>query len=362
MANEFILDISFHPGETLAEKLGEMKMGTKEFAVRTGKPEKTINAVLKGESAVTPDMAVLFEDVLQIPARFLLKRQYEYDEYVARQKRQAAIENAADWAMEFPYAEMAKLGWLPTSRKLQEKVTSLFRFFKLSSHEAWEEYFYRQQLKVAFRISLYNSKSPHALSAWIRQGEIQAEQMEGESYDKQKIQELLPELRSLMAKQPTDFFTKLQQRCLSCGVKVIYTPSIAKAPISGATRWVKDHPIIQLTGRYKQNDRFWFTMFHEIGHIILHGKKDIFLEGVEYDDFDSDKEKEADDFAVKWTLSQEEEKEIVTNGTTSEEDVLRYASKFNTHPALIIGRLQKRGLIPYSEGRQFFVPISLTDC
>ena len=166
--NEFILDIAFHPGETLAEKLEEINMGPKEFAIRTGKPEKTINAVLKGESAITSDMAILFEDVLQIPARFWLKQQYEYDEYIARQKRQFVIELAKDWARAFPYAEMAKLGWVIPTTKVEEKVVHLFKYFGLSSSEAWEEYFYKQQLKVAFRISLHNTKNPHALSAWIR--------------------------------------------------------------------------------------------------------------------------------------------------------------------------------------------------
>src|SRR5690606_5926017 len=106
--NEFILDIAFHPGETLAEKLEEINMGPKDFAIRTGKPEKTINAVLKGESAITPDMAILFEDVLQIHARFWLKQQYEYDEYIVLQKSESVIALAKDCAGQSTYAEIAK--------------------------------------------------------------------------------------------------------------------------------------------------------------------------------------------------------------------------------------------------------------
>lgn len=357
--NEFILDIAFHPGETLSEKLEEINMGPKEFAIRTGKPEKTIIAVLKGESAITPDMAVLFEDVLKIPASFWLKRQQKYDEYIARQKRQQVIEEAEDWAREFPYAEMAKQGWVEPTRKIGEKVVALFQFFGLSSPEAWKDYFYHQQLKVAFRVSLYNTKSPHALSAWIRQGELQADKLACITYDKKKFQEILPQLKTLMATHPEDFFTRLQHLCLSCGVKVIYTACISKAPISGATRWIKGHPVIQLSGRYKQNDRFWFTFFHEVGHILLHGKKDIFLEDIEYNDYDQDKEREADEFAIKWTLSEDEEHEIVENAPLYEDDIVRYAKKFNTHPAMIIGRLQKKGLLPYSVGREFFIKLDL---
>lgn len=359
--NEFILDIAFHPGETLAEKLEEINMGPKEFAIRTGKPEKTINAVLKGESAITSDMAILFEDVLQIPARFWLKQQYEYDEYIARQKRQSVIELAKDWARAFPYAEMAKLGWVIPTTKVEEKVVHLFKYFGLSSSEAWEEYFYKQQLKVAFRISLHNTKNPHALSAWIRQGELQANSMEAPAFDKQLLLEQLPKIKKVMAIHPQDFFVQLQQLCLRAGVKVIYTPCVKQAPISGATRWINNHPVIQLTGRYNQNDRFWFTFFHEIGHVLLHGKKEIFLEDIEYSDYDKQKEQEADDFAVKWTFSEEQENEVLKNEDLTEREIVEFANKFNTHPAIIIGRLQKKEIIHYSQGRQFFLKLNFNN-
>jgi hypothetical protein len=73
---------------------------------------------------------------------------------------------------------------------------------------------------------------------------------------------------------------------------------------------------------------------------------------------DTDKEKEADNFAVKWTLSEEEEREITQYSGITENDVVRFAEKFNTHPAVIIGRLQHKGMISYSTGRNFIQPLS----
>lgn len=357
--NEFILDIAFHPGETLDEKLQELQIGPKEFAIRTGKPEKTITAVLKGESAITPEMAVAFEDVLQIPARFWLKRQYEYDEYKAREKRLQILNEAAEWSKGFPYAEMAKQGWVAVTRDKNKRVEELFRFFRMSNHRAWEDYFFNQQLKVAFRISLHSSKDPYALSAWICQGERQADEMACGAYSEVKLKQSLPVIKGLMANHSDDFFSKLQEVCLTSGVKVIFTPCIKQAPISGATRWINDNPVIQMTGRYKQNDRFWFTFFHELGHVLLHGKKGIFLEDIEYSDFDKLKEEEADAFAVKWTLSVEEEKEILAKKHLNDEDIVAFAKKFNTHPAMIIGRLQKKKLIEYTIGRKYFIKLDL---
>lgn len=355
--NEFYTDIAFHPGETLAEKLEELKMGPKEFAIRTGKPEKTIIAILKGDSSITPEMAVLFESVLKIPASFWIKRQYNFDEYKAREKRSLAIEKSKDWAKCFPIADMVRCGWLNARTKTEEKVVELFQFFGVSSNEAWEDYFFNQQLKVAFRISLAHTKEPYAISAWIRQGEIEASQLQCGAYSESDFKKALKEIKSLMATQPDDFFAQLQQLCLACGVKVVYTPCIKKAPLSGATRWIDDNPLIQLTGRYKQNDRFWFTFFHEAGHILLHGKKDIFLEDIEYSEADLQKENQANDFAIEWTFSNEQEEEVLEAIPLTIESIEEFAKKFNTHPAMIIGRFHKKQLLHYAVGRDFFVKL-----
>lgn len=359
--NEFYTDIAFHPSETLIEKLEELKMGPKEFAIRTGKPEKTIIAILKGDSSITPEMAVLFESVLKIPASFWIKRQFSFDEFKAREKRAIAIEQAKEWAKCFPIADMVRCGWVNAHTKAEERVAELFHFFGVSSPNAWKDYFFNQQLKVAFRISLSHTKEPYAISAWIRQGEIQASQLNSREYSEAKFKKALKEIKTIMAIQPDDFFEQLQKKCLVCGVKVVFTPCIKKAPLSGATRWIDDNPLIQLTGRYKQNDRFWFTFFHEAGHILLHGKKDIFLEDIEYSEADLQKEAEANEFAVDWTFSNEQEKEVLDAKPLTIESIAEFAIKFNTHPAMIIGRFHKKELLHYAQGRDFFVKLEFSD-
>jgi len=287
-----------HPGDTLREKLDEMNMGPKEFALRTGKPEKTIIAIIRGDSSITPDMAVQFESVTKIPANFWMNHQRNYDEYIAREKRQVVIEEAVGWAKQFPLAEMIKKGWLPPATTIQEKTMEMLAFFGFSTHTAWEDYYFKQQLKVAFRISLAQTSEPYAISAWLRKGELQAMELEAKNYSEKTFKEALPKLRSIIANNSKGLFSQLQNICLEAGVKVVHTPHINKAPISGSTRWLNETPFIQITDLDKSG--FGFTFFHEVGHILLHGKKDIFLEKVEYSDKDLVKEKEADEFAQKW--------------------------------------------------------------
>jgi HTH-type transcriptional regulator / antitoxin HigA len=346
-----------HPGKTLEEKLEEMGMGPKEFALRTGKPEKTISAILKGDSSLTPDMAVQFENVTKVPAHFWLNLQRDYDEYIAREKRQAVIEESIDWIKQFPIKEMVAKKWLPPVKTAHEQAIAMLTFFGFSSHTAWEDYYLKQQLKVAFRISLANTNEPYAISAWLRMGELQAAELHAEIYSEKKFKEALAELKKVIAEHPSNFFRLLQGVCLSAGVKVVHTPTLPKAPICGCTRWINDTPLIQLTGRYNRNDSFWFTFFHEAGHIVLHGKKDIFLEKVEYSDKDKQKETEADEFAIKCTLSKEEEATILKALPLDEQKIKQLSSQFNTHPAIIIGRLQHKKLIPYSWGNEYLEPV-----
>ena len=359
LTNQYSPDIVFHPASTLNEKLEEMGMSRKEFALRTGKPEKTIIAVLKEESSLTPEMAVLFENVTQIPAQFWINKQARYNEYIARKKHQEAIAEASVWAKQFPYAEMAKHRWVVSTRNAEEKTINLMSYFGVASHSAWEKLYVETELKVAAYTSLKLSHQPHAISAWLRQGEFQAKKIEAPVFDVKKLKSNIPAMRQLMVEQPVNFFEHLQELCLQAGVVLLFTPKLPKVPLSGSTRWLNNTPLIQLTARYKKNDSFWFTFFHELGHIILHGKKYISLENVDFAAADPVKEEEAHQFAVSHTFTNEQEHEVLQHTNITEQDIIDYAKKFNTHPAMIIGRLQHDGYIHYSVGRQFMEPIDL---
>lgn len=358
--NKYYPESVTHPGEILLEALQEKEIGAKEFSVRTGKPEKTISAVLNSESSITPDMSILFEQVLQIPARFWLEAQKNYDEYQARLDYQIAIENALNWAKGFPYAEMANFGWVPKTKKIKEKVVHLFEFFRVANLKGFEDFYFYQKTKVAFRISLQGNKNATAIAAWLRQGEIQANKLTAPEFNKPALKSSLPELKTVMATQPRDFFNQIQKICLKAGIKVVHTPCLPKTAIHGSTRWINNTPLIQLSGRYKRNDIFWFTFFHEVGHILLHGKKYISLENVDSEGENKIYEEEADSFASDWILTKDQVEQIWTTGTLDDEKILEYSKIFNTHPACIIGRLQYLGQLKYGLGNHFLEAIELS--
>ena len=112
---------------------------------------------------------------------------------------------------------------------------------------------------------------------------------------------------------------------------------------------------------FRSNDIFWFTFFHEAGHILKHGKKEVFLETEGQSDHDPEKEREADRFAIEHTLSEDEEQEIIDSLPLTPDEIMYFSGKFNTHPAIIAGRLAHKKLLHDSIGHNhgFFVKIDL---
>lgn len=356
--NQYYPSIMFHPGETLSEKLEELCMGPKEFALRTGKPEKTIIAIMSGKSSITPEMAVKFENVTKIPAHFWTNHQRSYDEFIVRQKQSRIIKDAEEWTRNFPLSELMQKEWIAKVKTIQEKTMELLAFFGFAHHYAWEQYYMNQQLKVTFSISLNGISNPHALSVWLRKGDVQASEIQADTYSEKIFRDVLYKIKELMIQHPKNFFDILQQICLKAGVKVIHTSKLKNMGITASTRWIQGSPVIQLTDRFSRNDIFWWTFYHQAGHIILHGKKDIFLENVEYSDRDIEKEKEADEFARKWLLTHDQEKEILST-SPKQININKLAKRIDVNPAIIAGRLLGNNLIPLSSSKKYLKEVVL---
>ncbi len=347
------------PGDTIQEHIDFIGMSQAELAERMGRPKEKINDIIKGREPITTATAFQLEKVLGIPASFWLNREKTYRKELYELQQQEELEKEKDWLRSFPVNEMRKLGWLPNTREKPILVDRLLKFFGIASPQEWSNIYVKEKVSIAFRVSLAHTQSPHATSAWLRRGEIQSKEIEVAKFDKKRFKDALAEIKELAFLMPDDFVQQLQNICAKCGVALVFTPKLPKAPISGATRWYHGKPIIQLSGRYKTDDHFWFTFFHEAAHIILHGKKDIFLENVEGAEINQEKEEEANAFAAKILLTENELKQIIDAAPLDEELVYEFANKFRTPAGVIIGRLQHLKLIPFHIGNKFRKKIDL---
>lgn len=197
------------------------------------------------------------------------------------------------------------------------------------------------------------------MAAWLRMGEKELEEMKLPEYDKDAFKSALEEIKLLVAKHPDDFAKELQQICAKAGVAIVYTMCLPKAPVSGAARWFRTNPLIQMTDRHKTNDHFWFTFYHEAAHILLHPKKDVFFEEFAGYEPDKQKEDEANRFAAKYLLPDSYEDDLPFK--IIEEDIETIAKKYKTHPGIVVGRLQHIGVVKYSFWNKYKVKVDLFD-
>lgn len=349
------------PGDTIQEHIDFIGMSQAELAERMGRPKEKINDLIKGRELITMPTAFQLEKVLGIPAGFWLNSEKSYRKELYELQQQEELEKEMVWMRAFPVNDMRKYGWLPDMKEKHILVDSLLKFFCVASADEWKRIYIDEEVSVAFRVSLAHTKSPHAISAWLRKGEIQAKEIDMAEFDKKKFKEKMAEIKKLAFSMPDDFANQLQIICAQCGVAVVFTRNLPKAPISGASRWFHNKPIVQLSGRFKTNDHFWFTFFHEAAHIILHGKKDIFLENVEGTKIDQEKEEEANAFAAKILLTEGELQKIIDAAPFTEEVIYEFAEKFRTPAGVIIGRLQHLKLIPFNMGNGLRQKIDLWD-
>lgn len=348
------------PGDTIQETLDYIGMSQAELAERMGKPKEKVNGLIKGKEPLTMKTAVLLERVLHIPVSFWLERERRYREELTRIELQEFLENQTDWLLQFPLRELKKMGWLPDSRDRKKLVEALLKFFGIASSKEWEKIYLSDSISTAFKISLAHTKSPYAVSAWLRIGELKAAGDELKPYDEKGFKKVLDEIKdSLVVVQPKDFKEQLQSLCAKYGVAVVYTPCLPKAPISGATWWKGGNPIIQLSGRYKTNDSFWFAFYHEVAHVLKHGRKEVFLEDLEGTPRDAQKEKEANRFAQKSLFPEAAVRSLTSGAKPADEAILDYARKYRTHPAIIVGQLQHRGILSYREKNHFKVAVDI---
>lgn len=285
-----------HPGSVLAEKLQELNIGSKEFALRTGKPEKTISAVLNKKSNITAVMAVQFEFALGIPAAYWLQHQMYYDIYIAEQKLDSHHTENLKWLNNFPIDELIHLGYIKSCISASEQLEELLKFFRFSDIKAWENFYFKQKLKVNFSISLLEYQNPYILATWLRIGELQASKSNTTVYNVKKFKTLLQYI-SIHRLQIS--FTQLQEHCIKSGVKVVHTAPINNLAVKGSMRWINNSPLIQIAVDFNSAE-FWPTFFHEASHILLHGKKEIFLDQLNNTSHKSAKEKEAEELAQNY--------------------------------------------------------------
>ena len=339
LINEYLPDYAVAPGEILDHELDIRGMSQKELANRTGLTTKHLISILNGKSSITPETAIKFERALGMPADYWLNLESHYQETVARLNEDALLESDLDWLNRIQVKTMIKLGWLEKFSDPKAQLIAVLRFFGIASVNQWDDVW--ANLNVAYRQHNTHEIFAESVSAWLRRGEIESNEISCQPYDKTVFRQSLDQIRKLTIQEPNFFVPEMQRLCAAAGVAVVFVPALPKTGVSGATRWLNPNKaIIQLSLRYKTNDHLWFTFFHEAAHILLHGKKELFLEGA--NGLDEEKEAEANDFAASELIPKKAFELLINQKPISKQAIISFAKNQGIAPGIVVGQLQHK--------------------
>lgn len=345
-AHAYKPDYAIPPGVVLEETLEACGLNKSEFARRCGRPTKTVSEIIAGKSAITPETAIQFERVLGVPASFWANLESKYQLRLAEAAEQKDLATCGAWASCFPVKEMVSLGLIPKPSDTTDTVQKLLDFFGVASVQAWQRRF--DPSAVAYRRSKSFESAPEAVACWLQWGEVIARDIACEPFDGQEFRRALQEIRELTREERVDAWRpRLLDLCRSAGVAVAFAPELPKTRLSGAARWLtKDKALIQLSLRHKTDDHLWFTFFHEAGHILLHGKKDVFID--DETGRQDEKEEEADRFATNALIPLAAWRAFAARPRFSKVSVSRFAEQQGIAAGVVVGRLQHEELLPYT--------------
>jgi len=332
------------PGDTIADILEERNISQLEFAQQIGLTLEEAEELLKGHTTITIELARQLEGVLDGSAAFWVNRESQYRDDLSRLHREVPTANHGKWLDELPVKDMTKFGWLAPFLSSASKEAACLQFFGVPDATTWRETYHRVLQTTAFRASPSFASQPGAIAAWLRQGELEGESIDCGPWDDDRFQSALSGIRRLTwRKNPKAFVPELQKRCAACGVAVVIVRSPSGCRASGATRFLSpSKALLLLSFRYLSDDHFWFSFFHEAGHLLLHSKGALFLEGP--DVAASKEEQEANEFAAH-VLVPDEFRAALLKVRPEARDILRLAKRLGVSPGLVVGQLQHIGRI-----------------
>ncbi|MHB1461347.1 MAG: HigA family addiction module antitoxin [Armatimonadota bacterium] len=347
-----------HPGVMVLRELDYLRLTQSDAAVKLGIKPESLNRIIKGHSPVTPDFALRMERAFQLNAEMLLKWQAGYDK---QQEEQAQIDQQDEinkWADQFPLNAMYRLGMFPVSARDRRRGQHLLTYFQVASVEAYQNTY--PQLKLAAKgTHRSDSVDMNTVYAWMRHAVNQSNTNIDElgDYTPSRFADALDRIRPLLGSAEIEAVFQAMDILRTAGVHCEISDSLPGLKIGGVTYWEGKRPVICISTRGKRLDTIWFTLLHEIAHILLHGHQAYVTHLTEQD---PQIEHEANAWAANFLISPEDWLSFTQRKAFSRNDMIAFACQHKLHPCLVLGRLQKEQLVSPAAHRQLHIYVNLS--
>jgi HTH-type transcriptional regulator/antitoxin HigA len=334
------------PGDTLLTLMEQRELSSEALARQLGCNQTVVQGLLSGAVSVDEGMAEALAKFVGGTANFWLTRQTKYFEALGRAADAVPRDRGTQWVDQFPHKDIADYGWVDRSR--ENLIKAYLAYFGVSTPEEWSDRYELSMRETAFRTSPAFSSKVGAISAWLRRGEIEAAAVRCATWNPKRLQNAIEELRTLTrAKSPVYFLPRMRVLCAAAGVAIVFVRAPAGCTASGAARFVTpDKAMVILSFRYLSDDHFWFTFFHELGHLLLHKASLTFIYGEP--GISGNLEAEANAFAANVLIPPARVEELMDLPARSK-PIMRFAYSVGVSSGIVVGQLQHRHAIEQNQ-------------
>lgn len=333
---ELQTDWGVHPGAFLNRYMQEHGIRQAELAERTGLTSKHVNQIVKQAVGITPDVAVLLETALGTPHRFWAQVGADWDMHVSEQKSAKALEDAAVWASKFDVTTLLNSGVITSTDTMADRARKVLQFFRVATPAAFDATWLKP--RVSFKRSQKFTVDGQNTALWLRLVERAAEDIDiPTEYSAAKLRKAAAKVPAFTTMPFVAGFEAAQAALAEAGVTLVFVRQVAETRVCGATWWVDGKPVIGITERQRRPDVFWFSVLHEIGHILRHPKRETFLDlDRDKSEAETDQEREANDFAADVLFPKGTRLRIA--GAKTKKELLLLAADLNLGVAIVAGQ------------------------
>lgn len=335
------------PGDTILSILEERELTLEQFARRIGRSAAVAQKILDGVHAIDVELARQLASALGASEKFWIAREHDYRASIEPPEA-TRVTSLTELLGKLPVSDMQKFGWIQRAGSRDERIAECLNFFGVSSLAQWQGRYENAFQHAAFRRSTAYASCELATTTWLRQGEIETQHDKVADWSPSVLKQQIAHFRRLTwYKSPALFVPKLKELLAAAGVKFAIVRAPKGCPASGAVRILSDEtPHIQLSFRYLADDQFWFSLFHEVAHLLLHYDKMPIVENTNLTEDEC--EREANEYASQVIVPIPYKEEFLSLGG-SRFPIIKFAKKVGIAPGLIAGQLQHEGIIGFNQ-------------
>jgi len=330
------------PGDSLKLLIRRRGLTVEQIATGMSGGEETLRNIFGGTAAIDTKIAGELAATIGGTKQFWLNRQSLYDSSLKQAVQEAADLEPEQWLDQVPDPLTVK-SRNKKDLELHAQLHRRLQYFNVPTFDGWFEQYGKHASETPFRESPAFESQESSKLLWLRRGELEAELVSTDIWNPSVLKESLPDIRKLTKiSKPYKFLPKLREILASSGVALAVVKAPKKCHVSGATRMIAtDKAMLLVSFRYRSDDQFWFTVFHEIGHLLLHGAR-TFVDN----DHSSTKdiEKEANQFARECIIPNEAMGEF-RSLRLNRQSVLRFSTRTGVATGLVVGQMQHAKMI-----------------